>query len=90
MLALLTAPIGYGRTFDIDPAAVRSDGGYAYITPIPALRHFWIASRADDERNSSQSSLAVYEDGRPLGPAHTPHEFIRKEGGGRSLIGAKT
>jgi hypothetical protein len=82
MLVLLTAPIGYGHSFDIDPAAIRSDGGYAYITPILAARHFWLPWRADDERGPSQSSLAVYEDGRPLGPAHTPHEFIRKQGGG--------
>lgn len=39
--------------------------------------------RTDSYYAPSESSLQVFEDGRPLGPPHAPHDAIRTEGGGR-------
>lgn len=38
---------------------------------------------ADDLEHLQRSSLLLLEDGKPLGPAHAPHEAIRSFGGGR-------
>lgn len=37
---------------------------------------------ADDEASPKRSPVWLYEDGRPLGPAHSPHRLIRTAGGG--------
>lgn len=41
-----------------------------------------LAAIADDEAFPKRSTFWVHEDGRPLGPAHSPHKRIRDEGGG--------
>jgi pectate lyase len=38
---------------------------------------------ADNPKDSSQSKLVFYEDGKPLGPAHSMHDDIRTKGAGR-------
>ena len=48
--------------------------GHCYLASLPA--HLL------SDRESS-SSIQVFEDGRPLGPAHAPHEEIRRLGKGR-------
>jgi arylsulfatase A-like enzyme len=51
------------------------DAGHAYWAAAPE------AWRADGP-GSSTSRLQLYEDGRPLGPAHALHEDVRARGGG--------
>lgn len=53
------------------------DTGYAYTMPLPQL-----TAMADNADNPRRSPLVVLEDGKLLGPAHTAHDIIRKEGGG--------
>jgi hypothetical protein len=48
--------------------------GHSYVAPLPA--HLL----SDRE---SLSSIQVFEDGKPLGPGHAPHEDIRRIGKGR-------
>lgn len=53
---------------------IRHETGACHVAPLPA--HLL----SDQE---SVSSLALFEDGRALGPAHAAHDDIRTLGGGR-------
>jgi len=57
----------------IEPSSLRSDGGHAWIAPLEV--------KPCDQTGGSL--LQLFEDGRPLGPAHSPHLAIRAQGGGR-------
>jgi hypothetical protein len=50
----------------------------AYIFDVPEYDQL-----ADSGSNRSGSPLIVYENDRPLGPAHSGHESIQKDGHGR-------
>lgn len=58
----------------LDVTRIRPEIGHAYVTEIDAY--------GDDVDNFERSSLVLYEDGAPLGPAHTLHDTIREDGGG--------
>lgn len=58
-----------GRLANIAPEI-----GNCWITPVP------IYLPSDQE---SASSLALFENGRPLGPGHQSHDDIRTKGAGR-------
>ena len=53
--------------------------GYAFSGVLP----FQLDALADDNVNRERSPLVLYEDGRPLGPGHSPHPDVRTKGGGR-------
>jgi glycosyltransferase involved in cell wall biosynthesis len=53
---------------------INHDTGYCYIAAIPA----WIISDVD-----GLSRLCLFEDGKPLGSAHSIHDDIRKLGNGK-------
>src|SRR5262245_36672549 len=55
-------------------------GGHAYEAALPGLEH--AADRPDD---LARSTLAVYEDGRPLPLPHCLHDEVRAHGLGRYL-----
>jgi 2-polyprenyl-3-methyl-5-hydroxy-6-metoxy-1,4-benzoquinol methylase len=42
-----------------------------------------LASTADNERERARSKVMIFEDGKPLGLAHSQHTEIAKRGGGR-------
>ena len=48
--------------------------GHCFYAPLPS----YLLSDLE-----SASSLLLFEDGRPLGPAHAPHDQMRSLGGGR-------
>ena len=48
--------------------------GHCFYAPVPS----YLLSDLE-----SSSSLVLFEDGRPLGPAHAPHDQMRSLGGGR-------
>lgn len=48
--------------------------GHCFYAPLPS----YLLSDLE-----SSSSLELFEDGRPLGPAHAPHDQMRSLGGGR-------
>jgi hypothetical protein len=52
--------------------------GYAYIAPVPVFDKF-----ADSGDNGNRSRMFICEDGKVLGPAHSPHSDIAKIGRGR-------
>ena len=54
--------------------SVQHENGFCFFADLPGqlLSDF-----------ESQSSLRLFEDGRPLGPAHVSHDDIRKTGNGR-------
>lgn len=54
-------------------------GGFAYHAGLPSD----LNSFADTEADHMASTLMLYEDGRPLGLAHTGHDVIRRYGAGR-------
>lgn len=37
----------------------------------------------DTDNALTRSTLQLFEEGKPLGPAHSPHDYIKKEGNGR-------
>lgn len=53
-------------------------GGFAYAIAAPALDNL-----ADDNLHGRRSPYVVYEDDRPLGPAHSDGVDIQKLGRGR-------
>jgi hypothetical protein len=55
-------------------SSYRLDEGYCWLAPVPE------ALLSDKE---AASSLQLFEDGRPLGPAHATHADIRQLGRGR-------
>ncbi len=52
------------------------NGGHGYTAALPEA---WPADDPDGDR----SALALFEDGKPLGPGHTVHADVRALGGGR-------
>lgn len=53
-------------------------GGFGYAFALPHM-----ASTADDNADHMRSRIMMFEDGSPLGIAHTMHDAIRNLGGGR-------
>ena len=53
-------------------------GGFAFTYPADTIQ-----SKADSEAAPSRSPMMIYEDGKPLGPAHSTHAAIVKDGNGR-------
>jgi len=77
---VLSMPNSAGRKVLIQrPYASFSGSRFAVIAPDDRY-----AEDADSSEDSLQSAIVIYEDGTPLGPAHTtPHEEIAMEGRGR-------
>ena len=80
-----------GRTYSyaVDHAGqhdAQDDGILALHSPFhPHGGLCWgvaIPDEGDDVRDSTASRLRLLEDGRPLGPPHTAHSIISKDGGG--------
>lgn len=59
------------------------DSGKAYVTNIKIGRWQLYAMPTDDNGAPTKSDLKLFEDGRPLGPAHSLHADIRAKGDGR-------
>ena len=55
----------------------RRGNGFEWVAPVPHLRLL------ADGMDGAGSPLMLFEDGEPIGPAHTLHEDIRTLGGGR-------
>jgi hypothetical protein len=55
-----------------------SSSGFYYSTRLPAFR-----ALSDTETDPQRSPILLYENGQPLGPAHSPHYDIELKGHGR-------
>ncbi len=63
------------------PTEMRSEKGSAYLSPLP--RPPWPLALASDGSGAARASRTrLFEDGRPLGPAHAVHRSIRRAGKG--------
>jgi len=58
-----------------------AEKGNAYVSWLPPAYD----ELADDGENPDRSPLILYEDGKPLGPAHSNINEIVEQGGGRYL-----
>jgi len=61
----------------LDPKTIEHESGCCFRAIIPAFR------QGDDSEYPDRSQLELFEDDRPLRPAHSLHDDIRHLGGGR-------
>lgn len=61
----------------VDLTNLRNDGGYAYHIS------YRLPVTGDSNTSPKVSTMQLYEDGKPLGPAHSVHQDIRDYGKGR-------
>ena len=62
---------------ELDLAWMRRERGRCWTLPLPVG-----AAWGDSEESPYASVLELFEDGRPLGPAHAAHDLIREDGAG--------
>ena len=63
--------------FEILKRDIEFESGCCWIVTIPRL------ASGDTASDPRASQLQLFEDGKPLGPAHSTHDDIRKDGSGR-------
>jgi hypothetical protein len=86
ILVVLAGFWGYATVFSHKQQIIQQDltgpfkheQGHCWVVELPALARW-----ADSQPQPENSTLLIYEDGRPLGPAHAQHDNIRKMGQGR-------
>lgn len=66
----------------VAPAGISSWAGKAYSFALDRGNWF-VASRSDSPEAPDASTLALFEDGRRIGPPHSPHQGVADSGGGR-------
>jgi hypothetical protein len=64
----------FGRPYAGEVRAFRHDEGHSWVASVPS-------NLLSDEE--AASCLVVFEDDRRLGPGHSPHDEIRRQGKGR-------
>lgn len=64
--------------FKLDPEAMQREEGYAWIVHLPPE----LQEDSDNLEATERSPFRLLENGRPLGPAHSPHAAIREGGRG--------
>ena len=62
---------------DLSPREMKHNGGFGWTAHLPHT-----VAMGDDSQNNERSVLELFEDGKPLGPAHSGHDDIREKGGG--------
>lgn len=68
---------GFIRKYATALSQARHDVGFSWVVDLPQF------GDCSDSASQFASRLVVFEGGRPLGPAHCPHELIRSIGAGR-------
>lgn len=66
----------------LDPQRIRAEIDRAYLCPLPNADGWLFRLDGDSKMALAVSSLRLFEDGKPLGPAHTRHDRIRTHGRG--------
>lgn len=61
---------------DLSLADARHETGNCWVIHLPQV------APGDSSNEPKKSILQLFEDGRPLGPAHAPHDQIRSHGRG--------
>ena len=81
--ALAVAEIGAPTyTLSLSPASIQPELGVAHFAAIPFEGALY-RLKSDSGANPSASTLQLFEDGNPLGPAHSMHGDVRAFGQGR-------
>jgi hypothetical protein len=70
------APCANG--IELKPPFKKLTNQLAFVAPAPSLDRY-----ADRPEKPEQSKALLCENGSPLGPPHTAHLFIERDGGGR-------
>ena len=68
--------------FTLSPDKITPQHGNAYVFPAVALIGFPYELPGDNIGANSRSTLRLYENGKPIGPAHAVHDEIREKGMG--------
>jgi hypothetical protein len=68
--------------FAVDARRVQANSGQAYAFALPDPGRFGYLLLGDTNEHPKRSALRLWEDDRPLGPAHSLHDTIRAQGGG--------
>lgn len=82
LLLLVTAfppPI----TLQLDAPGFAKEEGLAWLVDLSSRQPRFTDLRSDVPAAPTRSSARIFENGRLLGPGHTVHEDIRRNGGGR-------
>src|SRR5919202_2297110 len=81
---LVLAAYALAPTFEarLDAGAMARDAGFAYVGAIRPKPVFPYRIATDTTEAPAASRLRLFEDGRPLGPAHALHALIRQQGRG--------
>jgi hypothetical protein len=66
-----------GKTFTFSGKAIRQEKGHCFTVTLPGTEHI-----ADRSESPLQSPARIFENERPLGPAHAQHDYIRAVGEG--------
>ncbi|WFU83897.1 hypothetical protein QA645_14485 [Bradyrhizobium sp. CIAT3101] len=69
------------RTFLLPPFTKVDGDGHAYQASSEYIAS--LDALADSRGDGASSPILIYENGRPLGPAHSSHDDIEKIGNGR-------
>jgi hypothetical protein len=62
--------------------SVQRGDGHEYVVALSRFAPRFFTVPSDDTEHPQRSTLAVFEDARPLGPPHAIHAHIRQIGGG--------
>lgn len=85
-LAVMTAwlsLIGLSVYKTLSPAEIAATSGFSYSLDLAPVGPYWVHIPGDTLVAPDRSSLRLYEDGVPLGPAHAIHNDIAISGAGR-------
>lgn len=70
-------------TSSIASSAITSELGAAYVAAVPFDKSLPYVPLGDTNEQPHRSGLALFENGRALGPPHAPHSQIRERGSGQ-------
>ncbi len=73
---LMSARADEPKRYPLPVEVMHAEHGFCYIASMDF-------GEEGDKSTSNGSQLLLFEDGRPLGPPHSPHADIREKGGGR-------
>lgn len=90
-IGLILANLGLCCFFEYTPdfsyviakSDIRPETGRAYQTPVIFAPKRGYSLPTDSNYRPTSSTLTVFEDGHPLGPAHSLHADVRDQGSGR-------
>lgn len=79
LISLISIP----REGTIDPASIQPSGTGGWAATLPGAPRYPMVARPDSNDEPRASTLALFEDGKPLGAAHSLHSDIWSIGSGR-------